>query len=108
MRFLHGHHALRHGQATAALRTPEYAAYINAKGRCNNSRHKQYADYGGRGIQFRFTSFEDFYSELGKRPEGLSLDRVNNDGHYEPGNVKWSTASEQGFNRRPRNLKKAA
>jgi hypothetical protein len=81
--------------------TPEYDAYHHAKCRCNNPRHRNYKDYGGRGILFLFTSFEEFYAELGPRPNGRTLDRIENDGNYEPGNVRWATRSQQQYNRRP-------
>jgi hypothetical protein len=55
---------------------------------------------GGRGIRFRFRSFEEFLEELGPRPSYTSLDRINNNGNYEPGNVRWSEAVEQTANRR--------
>jgi hypothetical protein len=61
-----------------------------------------YQNYGGRGIKFLFTSFEQWFAELGHRPLGETIDRIDNDGHYEPGNVKWSTRSEQNSNQRPR------
>lgn len=80
----------------------EYNTYLRAKGRCTNPRQPDYSRYGGRGIEFRFTSFEQFFTELGRRPPGLSLDRINNDGHYEPGNVRWATRSQQVRNQRPR------
>lgn len=84
-------------------RTPEYAAYREAKYRCSNSNAQAWKHYGGRGIEFRFGSFEEFLAEIGRRPTlEHSLDRRNNDGHYEPGNVRWATASEQSLNRRPR------
>lgn len=54
--------------------TPEYQAYRHAIDRCNNERSTKYPDYGGRGIEFRFTSFEEFLAELGPRPDGKSLD----------------------------------
>jgi hypothetical protein len=79
---------------------PEYRAFWHAKARCDNPRDSSYPNYGGRGIQFRFTSFEEWFAELGRRPAGMSVDRINNDGHYEPGNVRWATASQQAFNRR--------
>ena len=78
----------------------EYTAYSNAKRRCCSQSHPRYTDYGGRGIQFLFTSFEQFFAELGLRPEGKTLDRENNDGNYEPGNVRWATRSEQNSNKR--------
>jgi hypothetical protein len=81
-------------------RTPEYQAYAGAKHRCTNPNSKNFKHYGARGIRFLFTSFEQFFAELGPRPNGLELDRVDNDGHYEPGNVRWATSSQQKLNRR--------
>ena len=78
----------------------EYHAYHDARNRCTNPNAKSWSDYGGRGIKFLFTSFERFMAELGPRPEGMSLDRKNNDGNYEPGNVRWATRKEQQNNRR--------
>lgn len=103
-RFCRGHrttqNALRHG-ASIGYGTPEYKAFCHAKSRCNNPNTKDWKNYGGRGIKFLFTSFEQFKSELGPRPTGMSLDRFpDNDGNYEPGNVKWSTMKEQRFNQR--------
>jgi len=81
---------------------PEKALYLQARKRCRcPSRHPYWKNYGGRGIEFRFDSFEQFYSELGPRPSPLhSIDRIDVDAHYEPGNVRWATASEQATNRR--------
>ncbi|HWY20028.1 MAG TPA: hypothetical protein VNX26_02345 [Candidatus Acidoferrum sp.] len=89
-------------------KSPEYTAYTHAKQRCTNPRCVDWPDYGGRGIKFLFTSFEQFFAELGPRPEGLSLDRKNNDGNYEPGNVRWATASEQQKNQRRNHVAHAA
>jgi hypothetical protein len=74
-----------------------FNAYHNAKKRCTDLNDK---NYGGRGIEFRFTSFEEFYMELGDPPPGMSLGRINNDGHYEPGNVRWETDLQQANNTR--------
>ena len=82
-------------------RTPEQSAYKDAKARCSNPNNPRWKDYGGRGIKFLFNNFEQFLAELGRRPSTKhSLDRKNNDGNYEPGNVRWSTAKEQASNRR--------
>jgi hypothetical protein len=80
--------------------TSEFAAYNNAKSRCTNPNYPNYNNYGGRGIHFYFFDFEHFIGHIGPRPKGLSLDRINNDGHYEPGNVRWATDEEQRANRR--------
>lgn len=81
--------------------TPEQRAYNSARTRCNNPNNAGYSYYGGRGIEFRFKDFDEFISELGERPsDGHSLDRIDNDGHYEKGNVRWATKSEQMNNRR--------
>lgn len=90
----------KHGACPRAKPKSEYTAYTSAKGRCNNPNNNRYKDYGGRGIEFRFTDFEEFYAEVGDKPSPKhSLDRIDNDGHYEKGNVRWATPIEQGRNR---------
>jgi hypothetical protein len=83
----------------------EYNSYHAAKKRCNpkHAHIKNYKDWSGRGIEFRFKSFEEFLAEVGPRPEpkvDYSLDRIDNDGHYEKGNICWATKSQQARNRR--------
>ena len=73
--------------------------YQWAKSRCTNPNVKQYKDYGGRGIQFKFDSFNDFVNHIGNRPVGYMLDRINNDKHYEIGNIHWVTRKEQNQNK---------
>lgn len=94
------HGATRHGRRSGA-----YVSFLAAKRRCTDPHIIGYKDYGGRGVEFRFDSFGQFFAEVGHRPKGMSIDRINNDGHYEPGNVRWATRSEQRLNQRPR-LKK--
>lgn len=78
--------------------TPEWSAYKDARHRCTHKNNPRWKDYGGRGIKFLFHSFEDFIAEIGRRPGGTSLDRINNDGNYERGNIRWATAHEQRVN----------
>lgn len=85
--------------------TPEYRSWRNAKQRCNNPNFPQYKDYGGRGIEFKFT-FEEFFEEIGERPDGHSLDRIDPDGNYEPGNIQWASRKSQAENRRSSNFYK--
>lgn len=80
--------------------TPERRAFHNARNRCNNPKSSGFINYGGRGIQFKFQSFEQFFSELGPRPFGYSLDRIEKNGHYAPGNVRWTDKPTQSRNRR--------
>jgi hypothetical protein len=83
--------------------TPEWNSYHAAKKRCTKPSSKSSADYGGRGIEFRFASFEEFFAEIGPRPEpkfAYSLERIDNNGHYEKGNVCWATKLQQARNRR--------
>lgn len=84
-----------------ASKLPEYQAWADAKRRCTNPNHEYFSHYGGRGIKFLFNSFEQFYSHIGPRPhKKLSLDRIDNNGHYQIGNVHWATSKEQSNNRR--------
>jgi hypothetical protein len=95
--------ALRHGHTVAAEQSPAYVSWAAMKRRCYNETDRSYAQYGGRGIvvceRWR-DSFESFYVDMGERPPRTSLDRINNDGNYEPANCRWATASVQSKNRR--------
>ena len=81
--------------------TPEYFAWYDMMRRCYKEYRTDYKYYGGRGIQVcsRWHSFENFYADMGNA-EGLTLDRIDVNGNYEPSNCKWSTMSEQVKNRR--------
>lgn len=73
--------------------------------RCTNPNDKDHwKDYGGRGITIceRWRSFKDFLADMGERPDGRTLDRIDVNGNYEPGNCRWATKSEQQRNKRPR------
>ena len=94
-------------------RQPEYARWYGMLRRCENPKDAAYSRYGGRGIKVceRWHDFETFRADLlrliGPCPAGMSLDRINNDGHYEPGNVRWASRWQQVLNSRtyghPRN-----
>ena len=70
--------------------------------RCENQSMRQWRDYGGRGISVcdRWQTFENFVSDMGEKPNGYTLDRINNEGNYEPNNCRWVTRSEQQRNQR--------
>lgn len=98
----------RHGYARARHQTVEYSAWNQIHQRCKNPNSKAYKNYGGRGITVceRWNDFVNFLADVGKRPHpSLSIDRINNNGNYEPGNVHWATAKEQANNRRQHAVK---
>jgi len=80
-----------------------YNAWKNMKARCKGYQEKSKDDYVGRGITYcdRWKSFELFLADMGHPPVGMSLDRINNDGNYEPNNCRWATRSQQQLNQRP-------
>lgn len=95
------HYNMRHGMSG----TPEYYAWKSMKERCLDSRHQAYRNYGGRGVTVCVSwqdSFSAFIADVGMRPPGrYSLDRINNERGYEPGNVRWADSRTQNRNRRP-------
>lgn len=83
--------------------TPEYAAWNSMMRRCLNTKNRNYKDYGGRGITVceEWKDFTVFFRDMGKRPSPKhSLDRINNEGNYEPSNCRWATTKQQARNKR--------
>jgi hypothetical protein len=94
---------IRHGHGNK--RSREYRCWINMRARCNDSNKQAYKWYGARGIRVcdRWNSFENFLADMGPKPPGHSLDRIDVNGNYEPSNCRWATKSEQISNRREYN-----
>jgi hypothetical protein len=96
-------YGLRHGHNTKIdSRTPTYLSWDNMIQRCTNPNRPEYSYYGGRGITVceRWRDFTNFLADMGERPEGTSLDRIDGDGNYEPGNCRWADRATQVANRR--------
>jgi len=83
--------------------TRMYRTWGSMKSRCLNKNHKSYKHYGDRGIKVCkrwMNSFENFVDDMGDRPDGMSIERIDNEGGYEPKSCKWATSKEQSLNKR--------
>jgi hypothetical protein len=93
---IHGHTRRSTGKS------PTYQSWLAMINRCTNPKFKQWKDYGGRGINIcpGWVYFENFLADMGERPTGTTLDRINVNGNYEPGNCRWADAVTQANNTR--------
>jgi hypothetical protein len=97
----------RQGKINGLSKTPLYKVWAGMKGRCRSKRDAAYQYYGARGIKIceRWaSSFLNFLEDMGPRPDGYQIDRIDNDGNYEPGNCRWVSALENFHNRRTSKL----
>ena len=99
----------KHGHARRGKVTRAYTCWVSMLQRCFNPNSQSYGNYGGRDdpitVVEYYRDFVNWYADRGDPPDGLSQDRINNNGNYEPGNLQWATASMQVRNQRPRKRK---
>lgn len=98
---------LAHGHSRRATKvSTTYKSWQNMLARCNNPNVRSFKDYGGRGITIcaGWYCFENFLADMGERPAGMTLERIDNAGNYEPGNCRWASRSEQNRNTRTNSI----
>jgi hypothetical protein len=98
-----------HGHSARSGNTPTYRSWKSMRLRCLNSGSTGYECWGGRGISIdpRWDKFENFLADMGERPKGRTLDRIDVNGNYEPDNCRWATHMEQRMNQRPQRKRRS-
>lgn len=98
--------AIRQNTTHGQTNTPTYRTWLAMRTRCTNRTRTFWKYYGGRGIKIckRWKQYESFVADMGIRPKGKTLDRINPDGNYEPDNCRWATPKQQTRNRRVRTI----
>lgn len=96
---------IKHGHSRAGIVSPTYVSWASMITRCKNKKSLNYKYYGGSGVKVceRWLNFENFLSDMGERPNNLSLDRINPYGNYEPSNCRWADFKTQQLNKRKNN-----
>lgn len=90
-----------HGHTTNRNISPTYHSWAGMKARCSNEKNTRYRSYGAQGVRVcdRWNLFENFLADMGVKPEGTSIDRIDPKGNYEPGNCRWSDSEKQANNK---------